>query len=75
MIELGRGEVEVVQAVEDQERDQRAGGADQRPRHRPDRGEGRDHRDLGQRVIEQVADRTAARVASTSHHGSGGSLS
>ncbi len=51
VIELGRGEMEVVQAVQKEDGDEGADGADQRTRGRPDRREGRDHRDLRQRVI------------------------
>ena len=40
MIELGGGVIEVVQAVDDQHRDQRADAADQRPRRRIDQREG-----------------------------------
>ena len=54
VIELGGREVEVVQAVENEDCDQRANGADQRTRGQPDHREGADHRDLRQRVIRSV---------------------
>ena len=61
VIELGGGEMEVVQAVDDQHRDQRAARADQRQRGRPDQREGRDHRDLRQRRSRRRRRRTPGR--------------
>ena len=54
VIELGRRVLEVVQAVDDQDRDQRAARADQRQRRHPDQREGGDDRGLRQRVVGSV---------------------
>ena len=54
VIELGGGVMEVVQAIEDQDGDQRADRADQRTRGQPDQRERGDHRELRQRVIGGV---------------------
>ena len=51
VIELGGGVVEVMQAVENEDGNQRANGADERTRGQPHHREGPDHRDLRQRVI------------------------
>ena len=74
VIELGGGEMEVVQAIEDEHGDQRADRADQRTRGQPNRGKGADDRDLRQRVVGGL-DPHRRWTNSTSHHGSGGSLS
>ena len=54
VIELHRRVLEVMHAVDDQHGKERAGRADQRPRRRPHRDEGDDHRHLRQRVIGGV---------------------
>ena len=54
MIELHRRVLEVMHAVDDQHRNERAGRPDQRPRRRPHRDEGDDHHRLRQRVIGGV---------------------
>ena len=54
VVELGGGVVEVVQAIENEHRDQRAEHAHQRPRQCEDAGEGRHHRHLRQQVIGKV---------------------
>ena len=51
VIELGGGVMKVMQAVDDQHRDQRAARADQRNAVSQTDREGRDHRDLRQRVV------------------------
>ena len=55
VIELGGGVMKVVQAVDDQDRGQRAARADERQRGHPHRRQGADHRELRQRVIGGVA--------------------
>ena len=50
VIELGGAEIEIVHAVDDQDRGQRAGCADQRPRRQPHRHESDDHGDLAERI-------------------------
>ena len=50
VIELGGAEIEIVHAVDDQDRGQRAGCADQRPRRQPHRHESDDHHDLAERI-------------------------
>ena len=63
VIELGGGEVEVMQAVENEDATSAPTRADQRTRGQPDQREGADHRDLRQRVIGGVDARTAGRRA------------
>ena len=74
VIELRGREREVVHAVDDQDRDQRADRADQLPRHHPDQRECRQDGQLRQRVKEQIGSEHPV-VASSIHHGNGGSLS
>ena len=74
VIELGRRVMEVVQAIDDQDRDQRAARADERQRRQPDRRESGDHRNLRQRIVSDSTP-TSRQTSSISHQGSGGSLS
>ena len=55
VVEFRGGEMQVVLAVDDQQRNERAYRPDQRSRHRPQRGKGGDHRDLRERIEEHVA--------------------
>ena len=55
VIELGRGVLEVMQAIDDQHGDERAdAGRPAATRGQPDQREGGDHRDLRQRVVRGV---------------------
>src|SRR5499427_7296375 len=54
VIELGRGEIEIVQAVDDQHGGERTGGADEPPRQNPHQRKGGEHRDLGNQVVDRV---------------------
>ena len=53
--------MEIMLAVDDQQRDERADRPDERPRHRPQRGKGGEHRDLREGIIERRRARTADR--------------
>jgi len=55
VIEFRRGEMQVMQAIDDEQSEQGAQRPDQRPRRRPNRGERRQHAGLRQRVKEHVA--------------------
>ncbi len=58
VIEFGGGEMEIMQAVENEHGDQRADGADQLASRQPNRDKGQRHRDLRQRVVGGIdADR------------------
>ena len=54
VIELGGGEIEIVQPVDDQHGDERAGRPDQPPRQGPHQREGGEHRDLADQVVDRV---------------------
>jgi hypothetical protein len=54
VIELRGGEIEIMQPVNDQHRDQRTERPDQPPRQHPDQAERRHHRDLGHQIEGRV---------------------
>ena len=54
VIEFDSGVLKIVQAVDDQDGDERPRRADQRPRQRENRGESDHDRDLGGSVISDI---------------------